>query len=128
MTARVFKTDGTIVRGRPCRSYDIPYVSDEATNRALVALSDRIKSLEQVARDPITALEYTLAVTATNTYTIAHNLNSVVRWYVVDWRSGSANTASFNRQSGTDLNNLKLLANTTGTAVVRVETCDGAYP
>lgn len=123
-TFRQFSTTGTVARARRQRSHASPSTGDAKVDAALSELSDRLSVVESQVRDNVTAVEISQAVTATTTYTLTHNLNSPVRWYVVDW-VGSSNAPSFDRSSSSTLNALVIRANTTGTATIRIESSYG---
>lgn len=121
---RQLYSDGSIAKGRRQRSSTFRPTGNKDLDSALSEIYSRLADVEASVREGVTAIETTISVTATTTYTIRHNLNSPVRWYVVDW-VGTSNSASFDRSSSSDSNSLVLRANTTGRATIRIESSYG---
>ena len=79
----------------------------------------KIAELEAKSAPEGTEFEVVVS-TAGATVTLQHDFDSAVRWYVVDWKGGSAGP-SLVRTTASTTKNLVLASYVAGTAIVRVE-------
>ncbi len=96
---------------------------DISTN--LSKMADRLRKLEENAPPTYMEQEFVLP-NATYTFTISHNFDAPVRWFVASWRRSSPVNPIIAEAPTTDvrksdMNNLVLISTVPGTVVIRVE-------